>query len=300
MADLLTLPKSVLANDVFSFLNSHELLSFRTMSKNWKAQVDNLLALRIEYLTQKLNTGQIYQLSEESARMINGFMQNGMKGLNSLTQASIVEMKGFANPPPVVANVMQLLYVIVKAEPKVPTWNEVRTWMSEASFLAQLMNYDTKPMKNEFFDFVQELASNPNLALTKIRSVSSTAHSFMLWCDGIIQLNRVYQNEENQSPQRRLRKEIRVINNVLNAQTLMKKTPVKTSISHPAKTLAKGLKKPVTKTTDERPAKLALHTSVEKPSKPAAKSLTKSSTPNFPVIFNPSPTKKSNPIPKKK
>lgn len=317
MANILSLPNSVLVYDIFSFFKINDLLTLRLVSKSLKTKIDNLLSLRVEYLSQKLAESEKSQISQDLLELIAPTMQASIASLNTIDQASLFELKAYANPPRSVVEVMELVNIILTAKAKAVSWNEIKANILKPSILSDLKSYELKPMKNSLYIAAEKYLSR--LDSNSVRNISLAAGIIMMWCENVMAVNKIYHQDENgkayiknEEMKERLRKEIRILNNLLNVSTRMKKiSKIGTSkvlTRSPTKKISKSPSKPVVKaslSTEE--SKLVKEMKRPSPAKPLSKSPSKQlysspSKPSTPVIGSVriTPTKVFEPILKKK
>ena len=103
---------------------------------------------------------------------------DALKALESLDKASITEMKGFTNPPPMVAYTMEAVCILLGSK---TDWKSAKTLLTDLQFLEKLKKYDKDKISSGKIRKLGKYVKNPDFIPDKVAKISFAAKSLCMW-----------------------------------------------------------------------------------------------------------------------
>jgi dynein heavy chain, axonemal len=98
------------------------------------------------------------------------------------------EVKSFANPPRLVAYVMEAVCILMGSK---ESWEESKKLLNQMNFLEQLMNYDKDNIDPRIIKKVTKYIKDPEFTPENVSKVSMACTSLCLWARAIYKYNDV-------------------------------------------------------------------------------------------------------------
>nr|AML30862.1 axonemal inner arm dynein heavy chain 6 [Marsilea vestita] len=105
-------------------------------------------------------------------------LQAAEEALNVLTKKDLSEVKAYAKPPALVEMTLEAVMTVLK---KPPTWDEAKKFLSDASFLGNLMKYDKELLVDAVLKKIGKYTSDPDFTPESVGKVSGAARGLCLW-----------------------------------------------------------------------------------------------------------------------
>ena len=113
-------------------------------------------------------------------------LQSVVARLSQIEVGTINVLRGFANPSPRVAKVMEAVGLLKGHEPKTWTWSKAKHMLTDpGAFKLSLMAFDEDSVNCFTVEKLEPYVNDPELALDKIEEVSSAAAVIMSWVHAI-------------------------------------------------------------------------------------------------------------------
>lgn len=116
------------------------------------------------------------------------------------------EIKAYANPPPLVAEVMKGVLILREASDL--SWAEAKRQLGEQNFINELINFDKDEMSDKTLKKIGQMVIKPDFKPETVGRVSVAAMSLCKWVRAMEVYGRIYRVVE---PKRKVSKALSVV-----------------------------------------------------------------------------------------
>ena len=102
-----------------------------------------------------------------------------ISSLKSLSKPDLIEVKGYAKPPPLVMKVMECVCILLG---KKPDWDSAKKVLGDSNLLETLMNFDKDNIPPKVVKEINRYYDEPDFKPEIVERVSLAARSLCLWC----------------------------------------------------------------------------------------------------------------------
>ena len=102
-----------------------------------------------------------------------------IKSLKSLSKADLIEVKGYAKPPPLVMKVMECVCILLGSK---PDWDSAKKVLGDSNLLERLENFDKDNIPPRVVREISRYYEEPDFVPEVVEKVSLACRSLCLWC----------------------------------------------------------------------------------------------------------------------
>jgi dynein heavy chain len=116
-------------------------------------------------------------------------LDEATKALESLSKKDIAEIKAYANPPALVAIVMEAVMIVKQSE---PSWTEAKRQLGDVNFIKSLIEFDKNNIPDRVLKKINKYTSEPDFQPDKVGNVSGAAKSLCMWVRAMEVYGQIY------------------------------------------------------------------------------------------------------------
>ena len=115
-------------------------------------------------------------------------LNSAVSALNALSKNDIVEIKGFAKPPPLVQKVMECVCILLGAK---TDWDAAKKVLADTQFMQRLINYDKDNIDPAIVEKIRVYTGDPNFEPEVVGKASKAAKGLCQWVRAMEVYDRV-------------------------------------------------------------------------------------------------------------
>lgn len=211
------IPKSLIVNELFTYLSISDILMLRLINKRWKSNLDDLLTQLQRNYAQLLDSEDDQNICENLKLRILEEFECVKNGIDHISKYSLNEIMAYVKPPSIILLGLGITYMIINNQLNNPDWRVIVKWLlCNPELRNQFKNYKLEIMPEELYE-----VCNTYIDIDKSKKFSIAIYQLTSWSKAVIFLNKCYRENkrlcafvETVKIKNRIQREIKVLRRI--------------------------------------------------------------------------------------